>query len=223
MLARLYLRASTADQDAHRARDMMKAFAKERGLKIAATYIENESGATLQRPELFKLIHDSEEGDVLLVEQVDRLSRLNEADWSKLKAELTARRIRVVAYDLPTSWQLAKDTDEFTGRMLEALNALMLDMLAAIARKDYADRRRRQLQGIEKAKAEKRYRGGRPENAGRNGEIAAMLQEGKSWARIMKATGCARGTVAKIAQRIRETEARRSVVSAPRGIDERSA
>jgi hypothetical protein len=63
------------------------------------------------------------------------------------------------------------------------------------------------LQGIERAKAEKRYRGGRPENAGRNGEIAVMLKEGKSWVRIMKATGCARGTVAKIALRLGETQA----------------
>jgi DNA invertase Pin-like site-specific DNA recombinase len=208
MLARLYLRASSVEQNANRAREMMRAFAKERGLKIAATYTENESGATLKRPELFKLINDSEEGDALLVEQVDRLSRLSDTDWSKLKAELTARRIRVVAYDLPTSWQLAKDTDEFTGRMLEALNALMLDMLAAIARKDYSDRRRRQLQGIEKAKAEKRYRGGRPENSERNGEIAAMLREGKSWVRVMKATGCARGTVAKVAARVRDEPSR---------------
>jgi DNA invertase Pin-like site-specific DNA recombinase len=33
------------------------------------------------------------------------------------------------------------------------LNGTMLDMLAAIARKDYTDRRRRQQQGVEKAKA----------------------------------------------------------------------
>ena len=45
MLARLYLRASTSEQDAGRARAMMQDFAKERGLKIAATYIENESGS----------------------------------------------------------------------------------------------------------------------------------------------------------------------------------
>jgi DNA invertase Pin-like site-specific DNA recombinase len=38
---------------------------------------------------------------VLLVEQVDCLSRLTSADWEKLKAELTARRVRVVALDLP--------------------------------------------------------------------------------------------------------------------------
>jgi len=45
-----------------------------------------------------------------------------------------------------------KPDDPFTARMFEALNAMMLDMLAAIARKDYDDRRRRQMQGIAKAK-----------------------------------------------------------------------
>jgi DNA invertase Pin-like site-specific DNA recombinase len=43
---------------------------------------------------------------------------------------------------------MATPDDAFTARMFEALNAMMLDMLAAIARKDYDDRRRRQMQGI---------------------------------------------------------------------------
>jgi DNA invertase Pin-like site-specific DNA recombinase len=44
--------------------------------------------------------------------------------------------------------------DAMTARMMDAPNAVMLDMLAAIARKDYTDRRRRQHQGIEKLKTE---------------------------------------------------------------------
>jgi len=35
-------------------------------------------------------------------------------------------------------------TDEMTAPMIDALNWMMLDMLAVIARKDYTDRRRRQ-------------------------------------------------------------------------------
>ena len=93
MFVRAYLRASTSDQDANRARDQLKAFAAERGLSIAAWYIENEFGAKLARPELFRLLADSQPGDVLLVEQVDRLSRLTAADWERLKAELPARNV----------------------------------------------------------------------------------------------------------------------------------
>jgi DNA invertase Pin-like site-specific DNA recombinase len=45
MLARAYLRASTDEQDASRAKGSLLAFAKEHGLRIAACYVENESGA----------------------------------------------------------------------------------------------------------------------------------------------------------------------------------
>jgi DNA invertase Pin-like site-specific DNA recombinase len=43
--------------------------------------------------------------------------------------------------------------DEFTSRMFDAINGMMLDMLAAVAAKDYEDRRRRQSEGQAKAKA----------------------------------------------------------------------
>jgi DNA invertase Pin-like site-specific DNA recombinase len=200
MLARSYLRASTDEQDATRAREAVEAFAAEHGLTIAATYLENESGAKLARPELFRLIADSRPGDVLLVEQVDRLSRLTDADWRKLRAELDTKQIRVVALDLPTSWMLAEEGDDFTRRMFGAVNAMMLDVLAAAARKDYEDRRRRQAQGQARAKAEGRYKG-RQENVDRNKGIAAMLRGGASWSAVQAAFGCSRATVAKIAKR----------------------
>jgi DNA invertase Pin-like site-specific DNA recombinase len=199
---RAYLRASTDEQDAARARGQVEAFAAERGMQIAAWYRENESGAKLARPELFRLLSDSHPGDILLVEQVDRLSRLNAADWDRLKVELKARQVRVVALDLPTSWAMATGkVDDFTARMFAAINDMMLDMLAAVARKDYEDRRRRQMQGQAKAKAEGKYVG-RPENKRRNARIAAMLAAGTSYSAVQEATGCSRATVAKIAKRV---------------------
>src|ERR1700722_19892269 len=149
-----YLRASTDEQDANRARGQLKTFAAERGLQIVAWYTENESGAKLARPELFRLLTDAHDGDILLVEQVDRLSRLTQGDWETLKAELQAQHIRVVALDRPTSCLMAAKADEFTGRMFKAINSMLLDMLAAVARKDYDDRRRRQAQGQAQARAE---------------------------------------------------------------------
>jgi DNA invertase Pin-like site-specific DNA recombinase len=200
-LTRAYLRASTDAQDATRARAQVEAFAHDHNLTIAGWFIENESGAKLQRPELFRLLADSRPGDVLLVEQVDRLSRLNDADWRKLRSELDAKQVRVVALDLPTSWQLADTKDEFTQRMFGAINGMLLDMLAAISRKDYDDRRRRAAQGVAKAKAEGKYRG-RPENVSRNAGIGAMLRGGASWSAIQKATGCSRATINKVSRRM---------------------
>lgn len=195
---RAYLRASTDDQDANRARDDLELFATERGLKVAAWYTENESGAKLNRPELFRLIDDAHTGDVLLVEQVDRLSRLNADDWEALKLKLNAKRIRVVALDLPTSWMGAESTrDEATQAMLDAVNRMLLDMLAVVARKDYTDRRRRQAQGIAKAQQAGLYRGRRADTE-RHAAIAEMLDRGMSWSSICTATGASRSTIKRV-------------------------
>lgn len=208
MFVRAYLRASTEDQDALRARADLQGFAAERGLRIAATYVENESGGRLARPELFRLLADSQPGDILLVEQVDRLSRLTAADWERLKTDLALRRVSVVALDLPTSWMMATaKTDAFTARMFEAINQMMLDMLAAVARKDYEHRRRRQAQGQARAKSEGRYKG-RPEDLKRNAGILDMLRSGISWSKVQSVTGCSRATIAKLAKRAARKESR---------------
>jgi DNA invertase Pin-like site-specific DNA recombinase len=202
MFVRAYLRASTKEQDANRAKGDLEAFAKERALQIAAFYVENESGASLKRPELFRLLADCHPGDILLIEQVDRLSRLNTEDWEKLKVQLQTRRVRVVALDLPTSWMMTNAADEMTSRMMEALNAMMLDMLAAIARKDYTDRRRRQAQGIAKLKADGGYKGRKPDKH-RNAAIMQMLARGDSWNHIIAATGCSRSTLSRLGQQLK--------------------
>lgn len=209
MMIRAYLRASTNEQDASRARADIKAFADQHGQRIASYYTENESGATLQRPELMRLLADCEPGDVLLVEQVDRLSRLTEADWQALRAELTAKGVLVVALDLPTShgaMAAGAGADDFTTRMLGAVNAMLLDMLAAVARKDYEDRRRRQAQGIEKAKADGAYKG-RATNEALHSHIAELLKEGKSIRKVAGLLGCSTNTVQRVRQAVVPVEA----------------
>ena len=197
-----YLRASTDEQDAARAQDALADFAKERRRKIATWFFENESGATLKRPELFRLLDVAQAGDVLLVEQVDRISRLTGEDWEALKAIITEKGIRVVALDLPTSHQLMKTRgDEFTERMLSAVNGMLLDMLAAVARKDYEDRRRRQAEGIAAAKRDGKYRGRRA-NKKLHDNIAALLRDGKSYSEIQGILGCGRSTISGVKKEI---------------------
>lgn len=190
-----YLRASTTEQDAGRARADLERFAAERGQQVAAWYVENESGAKLDRPELFRLLADATPGDVLLIEQVDRLSRLNAKDWEELKALLGAKRVRVVALDLPTSWGGATAVaDEATQGLLDAVNRMLLDVLAVVARKDYTDRRRRQSQGIAAAKTAGLYRG-RKADEGRHAGIVQLIGEGKSWSQVTALTGASRSTI----------------------------
>ena len=160
-----YLRASTSEQDAERAKEILSDFVEQKGMRVAAWYVEHESGASLQRPKLLQLLNDARKGDAIIIEQIDRLSRLNEASWSKLKERLYKKELKVISLDLPTSHiALAPEiSDEFTNSMIKAINNMMMDMLAAIPRKDYEDRRRRQKQGIEKAKKEGKYQGRKPD------------------------------------------------------------
>lgn len=192
-----YLRASTKEQDAGRAKSELQNFADNKAISIAAWFTENESGASLKRPELFKLIEFAQPGDILLVEQVDRLSRLNAEDWEKLSTLIKTKGIRVVALDLPTSHMLIQNGDEFTNRMMDALNSMMLDMLAAIARKDYTDRKRRQAQGISKAKSEGKFRG-RQADTEMHQRILKLRDAGMSYSEIHQMTGVARTTISRI-------------------------
>ncbi|PTL92296.1 serine recombinase [Halomonas litopenaei] len=193
---RAYLRASSDDQNASRAREALEAFSDAKGVRVASWYIENASGTKADRTELVRLIDDAQPGDVLLIEQVDRLTRLTKGDWEKLKAAIQGAGLRVVALDLPTSHtaMTISASDDFTGRMLDAVNAMLLDMLAAVARKDYDDRRRRQAEGIEKAKEKGAYRG-RPVNEALHQRIRELREKGFSIRKTAELAGCGVSTV----------------------------
>ena len=203
MFLRAYLRASTTEQNAERAKESLIAFAADHGKKIASFYVENESGATLARPELMRLISDAGEGDIILVEQIDRLARLKQADWETLKFMLAKKKLMIVSPELPTSWIALKSSDgtEFTTSILQAVNGMLLDMLAAVARKDYEDRRRRQMQGIEKAKAEGKFVGRKPDLKKR-ASIASLLESGHSYSSIQELLGCSRHLIANVKKTI---------------------
>lgn len=199
MFIRAYLRASTDEQDAGRARASLAQFATDHDQRIASEYLENESGAKADRPELLRLLKDAHKGDVLLVESIDRLSRLSAEDWQTLKGVIDAKGLHIVALDLPTTHQAmsAKTGDEFTNRMLGAISGLMVEMMAAIARKDYEQRRERQAQGIEKAKAAGKYQG-RPVDEDLHKRVKELLGAGLGIRAAARQAQCSTTTVLRI-------------------------
>lgn len=124
----------------------------------------NISIYAVARPELMRLIADASKGDIIIVEQIDRLARLKQADWETLKFMLAKKKLMFVSPEPPTSWIALKSSDgtEFTASILQAVNGMLLNMLAVVARKDYEVRRRRQMEGIKKAHTEGKYVGRKP-------------------------------------------------------------
>lgn len=201
-----YLKASTSGQDATRAKNALKLFVRQHGQRIAGWYVDNVTGTTMNRPELIRLLDDAEPGDIILIEQVDRLSRLNDVGWEILRKQITDKQLSIVSLDLPTSHLALTSiaSDEFTRSMLKAVNGMMLDMLAAIARKDYEDRRRRQSEGISKAKAEGKYRG-RVADAQKHELIRTLrLVNGKSLRETARLAGVSKMTVIRVCNNVEE-------------------
>lgn len=79
---------------------------------------------------------------------------------------------------------------------------MMLDMLAGIARKDYEDRRNRQMQGVARAKIEGKYSGLRKDTEKRK-IISSLLKSGYGYSEIQTTAKCSRQLIAVI---VKETK-----------------
>ena len=96
-------------------------------------------------------------------------------------------------------------SDEFTDRMFEAINGMLLDMLAAVARKDYDDRRRRQAQGMRRPRLTASTGAARRTPSAMPGSPAVAR-----WRVLVldpAGRGCCRATVWKVHKRIAAPEA----------------
>lgn len=203
---RIYCRASTKEQDATRALSQLERFASEKSLHIVERYVENDSGTKLNRTELSNMLNDAQPGDVLLVESTDRLSRLESQDWDKLKSRINDAGISLVIMDLPTTHGnlTTSSTDDVTIGILKAVNSMLIDIMATMAREDYTKRRQRQAQGIARAKAENKYKG-RPADTNLRSKIEMYLTKGgNTYVEIAKLCDCSVGMVAKV-KKILET------------------
>ncbi len=204
MIIRCYLRASTNKQNAGRAKNTLKQFVHGKKQRITTFYTENISGSTLSRPELLRLIDESHKGDILLIESVDRLTRLSQGDWEELKKEIANKDIRVVSLDLPTSHIVFNSSydDEFMNSMIKAINSMLLDILAASAYKDNNERKRKQKEGIEIAKTKGKYKGRKPNKESH--DYIKKLSENKTLSLndIAKLTNTSRSTVIRVKKSI---------------------
>ena len=145
MIVRIYVRASTKDQDAERALPDLVMFSKKYG-DTYVPYRENYSGTELERPKLTSLLEEAQQGDILLVESVDRLSRLSQDDFATLKQRIKDKGLRLIVADIPTTHVTA--SDNMTGELMSVINSMLIDLLATMARLDNEKRKERIKQGL---------------------------------------------------------------------------
>ena len=152
-VARLYLRVSTEEQDLARQEALIEA-ARAAGFYVAGIYREKASGARADRPELLRMIADLQPGEAVVAERIDRLSRLPLPEAEQLVASIQAKGARLAIPGVVDLSDLAGEAEGVAKIVLEAMQTMLLRLALQMAREDYEDRRERQRQGIDIAKAE---------------------------------------------------------------------
>ncbi|MDM1720006.1 recombinase family protein, partial [Acinetobacter towneri] len=191
-------RASTKDQDAERALQILQDLNQNLNLGETIVYVENYSGTKLDRPELNKLLSEANQGDTLLVESIDRLSRLTQRDFQELKRRIQEKGLRLVVEDLPTTYQMIQTSDSITHSILELINNMLIDLLATMARLDNEKRIERIKQGL----ARSGYKPtGKKANEAKHKRIKELLAAGNmTKEEIAKAVNCGVATVYRVAK-----------------------
>lgn len=200
MNTRIYLRASTKDQDAQRALQILQDLNQDLNLGETIVYVENYSGTKLDRPELNKLLSEANHGDTLLVESVDRLSRLSQEDFQELKRRIQEKGLHLVVADLPTTYQLIQTSDNITSSILDLINNMLIDLLATMARLDNEKRIERIKQGLQRSDYKP---SGKKANEAKHQRIKELLAAGNmTKEEIAKAVSCGVATVYRVSKKV---------------------
>lgn len=147
-----YVRVSSADQNEERQRIAMA----QEGLKEKDIFMDKQSGKDFERPAYLKLLKKLKEGDLLLIESIDRLGRNYEEiieQWRHI-TKLIKADIRVL--DMPLL-----DTTISKDLLGTFIADLVLQVLSFAAENERKNIRQRQREGIDAALA-RGVRFGRP-------------------------------------------------------------
>ena len=196
------MRVSTQEQDLARQERLIEE-ARSAGYYIAGIYKEKASGACPNRPELLRMIADLQQGDVVIAEKIDRLTRLPLPEAEKLIASIREKGARLSVPDVVDLSSIAENTQGVSKIVLEAVQDMLLRLALQMARDDYESRRERQQQGIALAKEKRMYKG-RKANTKKHEQIISLRSTGVSISQIADITGYSRMHVQRVWRKEKE-------------------
>lgn len=195
-IARIYLRVSTDEQDLARQADI-EHNTRAAGYYIAGVYREKASGARADRPELLRMIADLQDGEIVVAEKIDRISRLPLPEAEQLVGSIRAKGAKLAVPGLVDLSDFAAGADGVAKIVLESVQELLLKLALQMARDDYETRRERQRQGVQIAKAAGKY-SGRTSDTATHQRIVALRETGQTIKRTAELSGCSQSQVKRI-------------------------
>ncbi|MDN7182246.1 recombinase family protein [Caballeronia sp. SEWSISQ10-4 2] len=195
-VARLYLRASTEEQDLARQVNI-ELNARASGYHVAGVYREKPSGARADRPELLRMITDLQPGEAIVAERFESICNLPVAKVEQLIACIQAKGVKLAIPGVVDLSEFAAMADGFAKIDPESAQVLLLKVALQMAREDYETRRERQRQSVRLAKAAGKYVGRLPDTL-MHQRIVALRSAGETIKRTAELAGCSESQVNRI-------------------------
>jgi DNA invertase Pin-like site-specific DNA recombinase len=196
-IARIYCRVSSEQQQLTRQEQLVEQ-SKANGYHIAGIYKEKASGATSNRPELQRMIHDLQQNEVVICEKIDRLSRLPLPEAEALVNAIKNKGAKLAIPGVVDLSELAESSTGVTAIVLQSVQDLLLKIALQMARDDFETRRYRQRAGIDAAKSRGDVYRGRPVDHDMHKKIQELLAAGFSVRKTANLADCSTFSVQKV-------------------------
>ena len=185
-VARIYQRVSTEAQNLERQNALIEK-AKAEGYYIAGVYKEKASGVRADRPVLNQLIADLQQGDVIIAEHIDRITRLPLAEAEKLVNRIREKGAFLSIPGIIDLSQIQTDS-EIAKIVLDSIQTMLLKIALQMARDDYEQRKQRQAAGIAEAKKQGRFKGRQADT--QKHKLIISLRQNHTLQETAKLAGC---------------------------------
>ena len=186
-----YARVSSKDQKLERQFEIFKSECVEK------VFSEKMQGDNPERPALNEMLNFIREGDIVVVTELDRLARDNEL-LTDIISEIHKKGATLDVLNLPTLKGIEDDN------LRRLINNLIIEIYKYQAEAERLKIKERQAQGIEIAKREGRYKGGKLKysfNEPKLQHAFKLYREGETENRIEEITGINRRTFRRYRER----------------------
>lgn len=155
---RIYIKAAKDQADIAQQEELVM-MVNAQGYDVSDIYLEQAKVGS-NRPALDKLLRELEPGEIVVFKNLEHISRL---PMEKLEALLEGVRSKKAFIAIPGLIDLSEpescDQTEIKSLVFKTRQELLQDVILYIARKEYGERRQRQMEGIERAKSKGNYKG----------------------------------------------------------------
>lgn len=144
-----YHRTSTEEQHLDRGIAEIQSYCQDNGIVLKELFLDQHTGKSFNRPEYKVLKRVLDDGDTLIITEVDRLGR-NKVETMKELQWFKEHGVRLLILEIPTTLMDISNMDNELARlMLSTINNMMVELYVSMAEAEMHKKEKRQREGLE--------------------------------------------------------------------------